>query len=78
MLDDLGVGGVKRGLRGFRFGAVFDPLQRVEQQFGGAPIAFDRVVDNLLDKGVAFVDGSPSAILGDNDQLIERFDQQCL
>src|SRR6516164_8008443 len=78
LLDDLLVGGAERALRGFRFGAAFAPVQRVEQQFSGAPIALGRLVDELLDDGLAFADGSPPAILGDDDQLVERVDQQRL
>src|SRR6516225_5768643 len=78
LLDDLLVGGAERALRGFRFGGAFALVQRVEQQFGGAPIALGRLVDELLDDGLAFADGSPPAILGDDDKLIERVDQKCL
>src|SRR6516165_12379315 len=78
LLDDLLVGCGERALRGFRFAATVALVQRVEQQFGGAPIALGRLVDELLDDGLAFADGSPPAILGDDDKLVECVNQQCL
>src|ERR1700751_3395433 len=67
--DDLLIGGAERALRGFRFAAALGLVQHVEQQFDGAPIALGRLVDELLDDGLAFADRLPSAILGDDDRL---------
>jgi len=47
--DDLFVGEADRVLLGLRFGPAFDVLQDVEQELDGAPIAFGRSVDELLD-----------------------------
>src|SRR6516164_5294058 len=78
LLDDLVVGRAERALSGLRFAPVFDVELDVEQEFGGAPIALGRLVDELLDDGLAFADCSPPAILGGGRQLVERTDQQCL
>src|SRR6516162_9617183 len=74
--DDLLIGGAERALRGLRFAPVFDVELDVEQEFGGAPIALGRLVDELLDDGLAFADCSPPAILGDDDRLVECFAEQ--
>src|SRR6516165_11881685 len=76
LLDDLVVGRAERALRGLRFAPVFDVELDVEQEFGGAPIALGRLVDELLDDGLAFADCSPPAILGDDDRLVECFAEQ--
>ena len=56
LFDDLFVGRVERALRGFRFAAAFGLMQHVEQQFDGAPVAVGRLIDELLDDGLAFAD----------------------
>ena len=51
-------------------------MREFEQEFGAAPIALGRFVDYLLDDGLALADFSPPAILGNDDGLVERFDEQ--
>jgi hypothetical protein len=47
-------------------------LKNVEQDLGGAPIGFGRLVDELCDDGLTLGDLAAPAILGDNDEFIER------
>ena len=55
-----------------RFAPAFDVLQDVEQELDGAPIAFGRFVDKLLNNRFPLADLSSSAILGDDDRLVQR------
>src|SRR5262249_13534306 len=66
----------KRAFRALRFCRTSRLLREFEQEFGAAPIALGRFIDDLLDDGLALADFSPPAILGNNDGLVERFDEQ--
>src|ERR1700746_2604202 len=74
--DDLLVRRAERARRGFRFRPAFEILLDVEHKFGGAPTAFGRLVDELLDNGLAFADLSPPAVLSNDDALVQRLAEQ--
>jgi hypothetical protein len=76
LLDDFLVRGGEGGLGSCRRRPAFDVELEFEQEFGGPPIALGRLIDELLDNGLAFTDFSPPAILGDDDELVECFAEQ--
>jgi hypothetical protein len=52
---------------------AFDIAQKIEQDLDPAPIAFGRLIDDLLDDRPALGDFPAPAIFGDDDGFVQRF-----